>query len=513
MGLKLELALVIPTIQFRRQVPFPEFPRMACGRSRWKRASVLSLALLLFLAVLSYRRVEVAREGRKNGATAPAAFRHFAVPFSVRVQSPNYSRSKTDETRQLASHETPPMAAVVSSSHRGGYKHDVTCGGVGGGGGGGFAVSLSFHDQQTWACGNLFALQHWAQSLNLTVLEPFLARTTLVIPRRIGPSDLPLSTIYDMDHWNEIGRKSGNAPAVTWGCFLKLAPRKLILVCVSQFIHDCDKAALRTKAELLIISHGFQVVRDVYLKPQLSNRFSVADFNRRILGNFSADEVTVVFSEWSQMTVGDVLDMKSAHFPMALSSHLPLIPSKMIERDVNEYIARYLSNKKGFVAILLRTEWIQMYSDLATVRNTLLNCFNRSLAHLQQAMTQAHSESVFLGMDIGRYGSATIRPDRQIMTRSAMEEHFFNSVFVGLGISEWEQRFEAVSQSQVPGYVALLQRSVAIRGRCLLLVGSGSFLRQALHQYLTLHPNRSEQCYLVTDGFCTVVKSVGIHPS
>ena len=34
--------------------------------------------------------------------------------------------------------------------------------------GGGFTLALSFHDQQTWAFGNLLSLQNWAASLNLT---------------------------------------------------------------------------------------------------------------------------------------------------------------------------------------------------------------------------------------------------------------------------------------------------------------------------------------------------------
>lgn len=376
---------------------------------------------------------------------------------------------------------------------------------------GGVALSLSFRDQQTWACGNLFGLQRWARTLNLMVVEPFLVNTELRIPsRRITLSDLPLSKLYDMDHWNEYARKTGSAPSVSWECFLHIAPKKLILVYLKGLAGFCNSEALRANSKLLISSLGFQVVREVCFSAQTGHRVPILAFNQKILANFSVHEVTIVFQEWSQRTIGEILDMDEAHRPMALASTLPLTASKWIKKDVDEYISRHLEKK--FIAILFRTEWVSMYSSVSVYKRTVLNCLNKTIAYMKVAETMTGTSSVFLGLDIGKYGSVTITPRKSEVARDAIEKHLFRSAYPDsrTTIPEWEQTFEDMSQSTVPGYIALLQKSIAVRANCLLLMGSGSFHRQARDQYIKLHPKRSEQCYLETSGHCEIFKAVGL---
>ena len=413
------------------------------------------------------------------------------------------AHSKTENSTYLAATQTSP--SPPTATHYDGQTAHASCTG----GDGGFALSLAFHDQQTWACGNLFALQHWAKTVNMTVLEPFLIHTKLKFPaNEIGPSDLPLSRLYDMDHWNEYGRKNGNAPAVPLKCFLRDAPRKLILVYVSGAVRVCKKEEVRRGSHLLTDSFGFKVVRDVCIGARMGHHISISEFSQKILGNYSSREVTVVFNEWSQHTVGNVLDMDLAHAPMALARELPLVPSKSIMKDAAQYISRYLENK--FVAILLRVEWLGMYSRPSVYNATLLTCLQKALDHLKTAKDRTNTRSVFLGMDIGRYGSVTFAPDNYKIAQNVIEKTFFHSVFSDdATILEWERTFEEVSQSTVPGYIALLQKSIAIQASCLLLIGSGSFQKQTLHQYLSLHSQRSEQCYLVTESKCNVYKTAG----
>ena len=374
----------------------------------------------------------------------------------------------------------------------------------------GFALSLSFWDQQTWACGNVLGMQHWAKSLNIAVVQPFLVNTTLQIPSvKIEPSHLPLSKLYDMDHWNDYSAHNNYAPTVTWDCFLNAAPRKLILVYLKGYGGTCERTELRDKSGLLL-SLGFQVVRELCITAQPHHRLAISEFSEKILGNFSAHEVTIAFQEWSQRAAGDILDMDEAHLPMALVHSLPLKPSKWIESDADAYISRYLKN--DFVAILLRVEWLTMYSSLVIYNKTVSDSLNRTLSFVNAARCKVGTDSIFLGMDIGQYGSRTIKTPNSEIARQVIERHFFHSIYPDpeMTISKWEHSFEEVSQSEVPGYIALLQKTVAVRGKCLLMIGSGSFQKHALELYKSLHPRKSEQCLLTTTSHGDIHHTAGL---
>ena len=473
------------------------------SKLQWKEKHIDSLPLTTRITAVSEVYGDDHHIGSVNGPVAASETSNLSnsIISTAVVSDSTTSRGLT----RLKKASTAPATTLLSLKEN----HDSCSGKVRSGG---FALALSFHDQQTWACGNLYALQHWAISANMTVLEPFLIHTNLEIPAQtLGPSDLPLSQLYDMEYWNEQGLKNGNAPTVTWDCFIHSAPQKLVLVYTNGFVGTCDYAKLRDQTKLLIVSFGFRVVREVCLNAKTHHRLSIPEFNQRILGNLSPDAVTVVFREWSQRTVGDILDMDSAHLPVALARNLPLKPSKWIEKDTIVYISRNLDSK--FVAILFRSEWLTMFSSPAKFNEAMLNCLNKTLSYLKAAKSQVNASSVFLGTDIGKYGSATIEPEKQEIARNAIEKHLLRSVFSTTDITsipKWEATFEAVAQSRVPGYIALLQRSIAVRASCLLLMGSGSFLQQAAHQYKTLHPNKTEHCYLLTEGKCNIFKSAGI---
>ena len=473
---------------------------------------VSALLLLSFLVIFLHSRCCGRTEAENGGAVSrpPPEARKLYDAASSRHHLARDRSSRLPLSRPLsrtaAAARSMAPAAVARQLTRESHGDEVCELPVSGG----FALALSFHDQQTWACGNLYSLQNWASSLNLSVLEPFLLSTQLGIETAPGqsPHQLPLSTLYDMHHWNEVGRLDGNSPTVSWSCFLHQAPKKLVLVKNGLVVRGCNTASLRTQTNFLVELFGFRVIRELCLPAtsSSSSRLSVTEFNQRILGGLTAREVTIVYSEWSQHTVGSILDLSSAHIPVALSRVLPLRPSKMIERDADAYISRYL-NGGQFVAVLFRSEWLKMYSGVAEFNETLHECLENTLNSMKRAGESSETQAVFLGLDVGKYGSVTVEPAKEKLTREALGKNLlpltqFNS------FATWEQSFDSVSQHPVPGYVALLQRTIAARGSCLLLMGSGSFLRQALEQYKSTH-SQSRLCYLTTEGKCNTFRKVG----
>lgn len=64
-----------------------------------------------------------------------------------------------------------------------------------------------------------------------------------------------------------------------------------------------------------------------------------------------------------------------------------------------------------------------------------------------------------------------------------------------LTFEEWEESFnKATGGVKNNGYIAALQRTLASRAKCLVLVGGGSFQELALKDYLKNHPNKEDHC-------------------
>ena len=87
-----------------------------------------------------------------------------------------------------------------------------------------------------------------------------------------------------------------------------------MLVHTDMVVRTCETEQLRSRAQFLTGLLGFIVTREFCLAKVSTptKHLSVDEFNRKILGNVSAREVTVVFSEWSQNTIGSLLDLDTS---------------------------------------------------------------------------------------------------------------------------------------------------------------------------------------------------------
>ena len=363
----------------------------------------------------------------------------------------------------------------------------------------GFALSISYWDQQTWSMGNILSLQKWAHSLDMAVVQPFLVGTKFKTPAgSIGTSDLPMDSLYDMEFWNKHNRNTEYAPLVNWECFLQNAPRQIILIYLDSVVDKCLIKELRTKTELLQ-SHGFHIVREkcIYRQAGRKNGFSLSEFKSLVLGNYSAQSVTVVFQEWCQHTAGSILDMNAVRSPTAIGRYIPIKPSEAVLQDVQKYTEKYLGGE--YIAILLRIEWVVMNVGLSGFAR-MTSCLYKTLRYFEAVREHFNISSVFVGMDIGKYGTSTMSLRKYT---DIIEKHFLGPIYPGsnMTISKWEDTFAEISRTQVPGYVGLLQKLLAARGKCLLLIGSGSYQSQAFFMYKEFH-QRSKLCFLRSNSKC-----------
>ena len=103
-----------------------------------------------------------------------------------------------------------------------------------------YAISSSYWEQQTNAVLNMFCMQRLANSIGLTVVEPFVCQLELKFPveilhnNTIAANTLRLCDYIDLDYWNTRASETGVPPLETWET---LAPfnQNIIVVIMSHF--------------------------------------------------------------------------------------------------------------------------------------------------------------------------------------------------------------------------------------------------------------------------------------
>ena len=122
----------------------------------------------------------------------------------------------------------------------------------------------------------------------------------------------------------------------------------------------------------------------------------------------------------------------------------------------------------------------------------LTSCFNKvlNISDTLQGHTQLYP---FVTMDIGQYGSQTIpttNPENKKLSEKTFQALYHDKWLV----EEWEESFvTATGGVKDAAYLAALQRTLASRADCLILMGGGNFQSLALASYLNYHNNSSKK--------------------
>ena len=209
----------------------------------------------------------------------------------------------------------------------------------------------------------------------------------------------------------------------------------------------------------------------------------------------------VIFNVWG----GIILD-KVTNFRLAvrgtccnrlndqrLSRH-----SELVSRDVIKYTSRYMNNTKKYVAVMIRFEYYGIKHKLInqspeSQHRRLVKCFQNIGSKLKSLKYDKGIKHTLLTMDFSKHRSKDLRGNKNpYLNMTVLNEtvpKLFEVMFGNsFSLDEWEQSFVSVSHFQVPGYIAIMQKTLAANSDCLLLVGGGSFQESAKTLHNELHP-------------------------
>ena len=402
----------------------------------------------------------------------------------------------------------------------------------------GYVLVMKIYEQQTMASGNLLQLQCWASSLNLNVVKPFMYTSNLMTPLNEAQhaSMLKLDDVFDMGDWSEHAKQEGYSPLVDWDDFIKYAPRKVVyaefkytlLSTVKsirasgrpfphppegiQYKTGCKfNAIFEQNSRQFLSSKGFKIVRKVCFNFQNGDEMTLEQFNAHLLGIYASSDVTVIINKWRGLGESQRVLIREQTCTEKVPYREQVKPSQALIRNAEKYAMEYL-NDDGYLAVIARFEMTAItrysHSSESDPYGVIPFCTELTLGQWNTMKKDTGLNTTFLSIDIGKYGSDSFESHNYYGHLKDMVMFLTQVYDRKMGVQEWEKTFESVSHSMDSGYIAMLQKVIVTRAKCILFVGGGSFQRHTLHLYQQLHPDPAEQCVTVVRKCTSVYRPV-----
>ena len=396
----------------------------------------------------------------------------------------------------------------------------------------GYIIANGYSGQQGSGVRALVSLQCWASSFSLPVyiVEPYIEEYSLA--SRLKSKDLTnvmkFSDYFDINHFNNASLEEGTPPLISVEHFIKKVPRQTIVVWLHND-YSCRKKP-HPKFQVLEESNGvgkccssewlhnwqmreakFCVVKVVQFGGCMSLPSAAKRMYKTIFKGWDPSNVTVVFRFWAanwdtlqnpdskgKMLCKDVNGHKMRH---------KFYPSPRLLSDAKYYTNTYLRGQTK-VAVMIRSEQaIRGFRNGDRLKKLNL-CMTKVVdiaRNLSSRTSSSNTSNIFLTLDVGKYGSNSVEwvlglSKYKLKNKSSDVITSVKKIVPALYgqnwvFKEWEESFiKATDGIEYPAYIASLQRTIASRADCLILMGGGDYQRLALHDYLELHPDTSQQC-------------------
>ncbi len=368
----------------------------------------------------------------------------------------------------------------------------------------GYFTAMGYWEQQTQALLNFYQLQCIANVFGMQTVEPFLIgkKDFGLVPPAVNA--MRVSDLYDFDIWNSRLKTLKNyQPVSNWEDMKTNAPRNVILHCICYPVRgiapgsnlsscpvDCYKPF--DSAMNLLSEFGFKVVRKSRsdFTHDSKKRFSIENFRKDIFGKYDPSDVTVIIDIFKGMN-DDPTTVRLPLTPICTREDRVLppnlaYPSKIILNDAIKY-----SDGKKYLSILGRFAKLRSHKRVYNYDDCVASVKN--IQH--DLLIKRGLSDVYLAMDVGKYGDHGGK--KSVLKSLQVQGEAFLQVIYGKGkrtFNEWEDMLSNISSHNNPFYIANLQRVIAAKGDCLVMLGGGSFQAQTQEWYQVFHPEEATRC-------------------
>ena len=360
--------------------------------------------------------------------------------------------------------------------------------------------------QQGTGINEVASLQCWTGSLglNISIVEPCIRNTTIVgvLDQSLESNNtMVLGDYFDiLEHINNVSRRLGMSGIITLNEALSKPLKKVVYVKTKTKTEDtrvlwssdpknsCYKntkhgvTRIRVNIGVYCILRIVAITQTNLIKQNLSS----------ILGPYYNKGITLVISRWGTLrNVGGISRLTSCTGEYVIPWSTP---SKMLLQHAKNYEDTYLQSKNT-LAIMVRVEHM-LKNNLQHKEDTAPRCFE----NVTKIIKQHGTYPLMIAADVGVHGSNSFNwfvKDQSSLHKAITLLKNIIPVWLNKQFSfeEWEASFVKSANGIInPGYIAALQRIIATRADCLVLVGGGKFQELALRGYLHQHEDRRKRC-------------------
>ena len=397
----------------------------------------------------------------------------------------------------------------------------------------GYIVTLGFSGQQASAMQALVSQLCWVGSFGLPmyVVEPFIRNNTVGCILNRGESRF--SEYFDLHKFSEASTREGYAELASWDDFVKNAPRRTILIRMdginstgirspTQVVHTARKRTngcyvlpLTYPTYPTTFPYFSELMEDFCITEVINAPFDF--FSYKI---FTAEEMyNVIFKKWKPEEVTLVISLWRGPWyvpnPKLENPHScrhsrgkrlrdRFYPSLQLLKHAEKYESTFLKPRNS-LAVMMRMEHV-VYQILKLKKGKGLSpdvCLQKLTDTVKSIRKRFFTSKAFVTADIGSYKSASWDKLLPMYSASSNETQLMETVkrtVCALSnhewtFDEWEKSFvQATDGMDSPAYIAALQRTIASRADCLVLLGGGDFQKLALETYIQNHPDKSKWC-------------------
>ena len=389
----------------------------------------------------------------------------------------------------------------------------------------GYIISYNVYEQQTAAARNLWGLQLWANTVGMKVVEPFVNNKSMTfapITKHIS-NHMRFSDLYDIEYWNKQCMSKGGAELVPWKEFLSMASKNIIFVqlCGHKFFschteikakanpHDAlmsiksSKRGISNQATKYFSDLGFKFVRWVSVEFNQSIPITLQEFSQYIFDQYDTNNVTVMFENWLGIRRTRVNLQGIQTVTRNDSVCVGLLPSQKVVADSQRYLQHVRHSDGKYFGIMVRVQkaYLKMQSqeNYKTIDglNFMRDCA-KNISNLEEIRNNKDWDRT-LAIDLGNFGSSAYRSQGINKEEEVLYNDFFKAVYGNSWtIEEFENSFTKYLGTNNPVYIAQVQRTIAARSDCIVLIGGGStFQTAALAFYKKFHPDVKKQCIIM----------------